>query len=51
MFEDIAQMENEIEEFRNNILASSESIKGITDLTEATKQQSNLPVDQYSRKI
>ena len=39
MFEDIAQMEKEIEEFRNNILASSELIKGITELTEATKQQ------------
>ena len=41
MFEDIAQMEKEIEVFRNNILASSELIKGIADLTEATKQQSD----------
>lgn len=41
MFDDIAQMEKEIEIFRNNILASSELIKGITDLTEATKQQSD----------
>ena len=39
MFEDIAQMEKEIEEFRNNIVASSELIKGITELTEATKKQ------------
>ena len=39
MFEDIAQMEKEIEEFRNNIVASSELIKGIEDLTEATKKQ------------
>ena len=39
MFEDIAQMEKEIEEFRKNIVASSEFIKGISDLTEATKKQ------------
>lgn len=39
MFKDIAQMEKEIEEFRNNIVASSELIKGIEDLTEATKKQ------------
>ena len=39
MFEDITQMEKEIETFRKNIVASSELVKGITDLTEATKQQ------------
>ncbi len=38
MFDNIAQMEKEIEEFRKNIIASSELVKGITDLTEATKQ-------------
>lgn len=39
MFEDIAQMEKEIEAFRKNIVASSELVDGITDLTEAVKQQ------------
>jgi hypothetical protein len=38
MFENIAQMEKEIEEFRKNIIASSELVKRIADLTEATKQ-------------
>ena len=41
MFEDITQMEKEIETFRNNIIASSELIEGIADLTEATKSQKN----------
>lgn len=39
MFEDITQMEKEIETFRNNIIASSELVEGIADLTEATKLQ------------
>ena len=39
MFEDIDQMEREIETFRKNIVASSELIEGITKLTEATRQQ------------
>lgn len=39
MFEDIAQMEKEIEEFRSNIIASSELVRGIEDLTESIKQQ------------
>ncbi len=39
MFEDIAQMEKEIETFRKNIAASSELINGIAELTEATKKQ------------
>ena len=39
MFEDIAQMEKEIETFRKNIAASSELVEGISQLTEATKQR------------
>lgn len=39
MFEDIAQMEKEIEEFRKNIIASSDLINSIADLTKATKEQ------------
>ncbi|MCR4692257.1 MAG: hypothetical protein K5664_00045 [Firmicutes bacterium] len=39
MFEDIAQMEKEIEEFRKNIIASSDLINSIADLTKVTKEQ------------
>ena len=39
MFEDITQMEKEIETFRKNILASSELVDGIAHLTDATKKQ------------
>jgi hypothetical protein len=39
MFEDIAQMEKEIETFRKNVVASSELVEGIIQLTEATNQQ------------
>ncbi|WP_294411280.1 hypothetical protein [uncultured Ruminococcus sp.] len=41
MFDDINQIEKEIEEFRNNILASSNLVKGISDLLEVVKNQSN----------
>lgn len=37
MFEDVAQMEKEIETFRKNIVASSELVEGIAGLTEATR--------------
>lgn len=39
MFEDITQMEKEIETFRSNIIASSELVESITNLTDAVKQQ------------
>lgn len=39
MFEDVAQMEKEIETFRKNIAASSELVEGILQLTEVTRQQ------------
>ncbi len=39
MFEDVAQMEKEIETFRNNVVASSELVEGISRLTETTRQQ------------
>ena len=38
MFEDVAQMEKEIETFRKNVVASSELVEGIKGLTEATRQ-------------
>ncbi|MDO4472425.1 MAG: hypothetical protein Q4C17_04595 [Bacillota bacterium] len=38
MFEDVAQMEKEIETFRKNVVASSELVEGIAGLTEATRQ-------------
>lgn len=38
MFEDVAQMEKEIETFRKNVVASSELVEGINGLTEATRQ-------------
>lgn len=39
MFENVTEMEKEIETFRKNIVASSELVEGISDLTAATKQQ------------
>ncbi len=39
MFEDVDQMEREIETFRKNIVASSELVESISRLTEATRQQ------------
>lgn len=39
MFEDITQMEKEIETFRSNIIASSELVESIANLTEAIKEQ------------
>ena len=39
MFEDIAQMEKDRETFRKNVVASSELVEGIIQLTEATNQQ------------
>jgi anion-transporting ArsA/GET3 family ATPase len=39
MFEDVAQMEKEIETFRKNVVASSELIEGIFQLSDATKRQ------------
>ena len=39
MFEDITQMEKEIETFRRNVVASAELVDGITQLTDATKKQ------------
>ena len=39
MFEDVAQMEKEIETFRKNVVASSELVEGISKLTETTRQQ------------
>ncbi len=39
MFEDVAQMEKEIETFRRNVVASSELVEGISRLTETAKQQ------------
>ena len=47
MFEDIVQMEKEIEEFRQNILASSELVKGISELTNAVKKQN----EAYSKAM
>lgn len=38
MFEDVTQMEKEIETFRKNVVASSELVEGIVGLTEATRQ-------------
>ena len=38
MFEDIAQMEKEIEAFRKNVVAASQLVEGIVELTEATKK-------------
>ena len=39
MFEDVTAMEKEIEAFRKNVVASSELVEGISDLTAVTKQQ------------
>lgn len=39
MFEDIAQMEKEIETFRKNVVASSELVEGISQLTAEMKQR------------
>ena len=39
MFEDVAQMEKEIESFRKNMLASSELVEGIAQLITETKKQ------------
>lgn len=39
MFEDVAQMEKEIETFRKNIVASSELIEKISRLTDAVEHQ------------
>lgn len=39
MFEDLTQMEKEIETFRNNISASSELVEGISLLISETKKQ------------
>lgn len=39
MFEDVAQMEKEIEDFRKNMAASSELVRGISQLTETVRQQ------------
>ena len=39
MFEDVAEMEREIETFRKNVVASSELIEGISRLTAETKKQ------------
>lgn len=38
MFEDVAQMEKEIETFRKNVVASSQLVDGIAELTEATQR-------------
>lgn len=38
MFEDVTQMEKEIETFRKNVVASSQLVEGIAELTEATKK-------------
>lgn len=42
MFDDINKLEKEIENFRNNILASSELVAGIEDLSEQNKRQQEL---------
>lgn len=39
MFEDIIQLENEIKEFRSNILASKELLKCLDNLTTAMKDE------------
>ena len=39
MFEDVAQMEKEIETFRKNIAASSELVEAVSQLTDTTKHQ------------
>jgi ethanolamine utilization cobalamin adenosyltransferase len=39
MFEDINEMEREIETFRKNVIASSELVEGISRLTAETKKQ------------
>lgn len=39
MFEDVAEMEREIDTFRKNVVASSELVEGISRLTAETKQQ------------
>lgn len=39
MFEDVTEMEREIETFRKNLAASSELIEGISHLTAETKKQ------------
>lgn len=39
MFEDVAEMEREIETFRKNVVASSELVEGISQLTAETKKQ------------
>lgn len=50
MFEDITQMEKEIETFRNNIIASSELVEGIANLTEAAKSQKD-SLDNSTRSL
>lgn len=39
MFEDVNEMEREIETFRKNVVASSDLVEGITRLTAETKKQ------------
>ena len=39
MFDNIAQLEKEIQEFQANILASKELLQCLNDLTEAVKQE------------
>lgn len=48
MFEDIVQLENEIKEFRSNILASKELLKCLDDLTEAMKAERETMTKQMS---
>jgi hypothetical protein len=39
MFKDVAEMEREIETFRKNVVASSELVEGISQLTAETMKQ------------
>lgn len=48
MFEDIVQLENEIKEFRSNILASKELLKCLDDLTAAMKTERETMAKQMS---
>ena len=42
MFEDISKMEEEVQIFRQNILASSQLVEGISSLVEETQKQQEL---------
>ena len=48
MFEDIVQLENEIKEFRSNILASKELLKCLDDLTATMKSERETMTRQMS---